>query len=83
MIINRSLSKECLDNIITKIFTEYYNQKENGIEGTLDVQLPTFLNAFEKKYIVNFIREHITTTDALIELKRKELNNAWSNDPRY
>lgn len=76
MNINRSVSKECLDNIIIKIFTEYYNQKENGIEGTLDVQLPTFLNAFEKKYIVNFIRKHITTTDALIELKRRELHNA-------
>ena len=68
MIINRSLSKECLDNIITKIFTEYYNQKEKGIEGTLNIQLPTFLNKFEKEYIVKYLRKHI-------KLERK-INNA-------
>jgi len=59
MIINRSLSKECLDNIITKIFTEYYNQKEKGIEGTLNIQLPTFLNKSENEYILKYLRKHI------------------------
>ena len=72
MNINRSVSKECLDNIIIKMFIEYYSQKAKGIEGILTTQLPTFLNKVEKEYIAHYVRKHIQAQ----ELKGRKLHNA-------